>query len=576
MYAKLLSKEEQRESDEESEEEDNDPYTPFAATPFGIRGEYRNIHEISAEIKFENKVVGKIKGDLLERPYSQFQDACDCQSGDLQRIGVTFFSDSGKTIVKSVRDAELPESEPWGDMAFLYINGLTIFQKCRKKYESPNDLLLIQYFSPVGGESRSFAAIMKTIMYFIVDDPKTLGRLQQTCKAYCECELETLQRHKKSFFMAHGLKSLLTNTALANNWGLAMYIPECGPDVRAWREANGLTSYKDKLTEKQESAMQLVIKEACKADLCGFLRSGFKQVTDRGIVEDHDCDYVFAVPSFVNNPILSHSDAMSIPFVEPAPRPPPLRGINKELFTHVMEKVFHMPQDQQQQALKDEIKKFVAKGADLSKVPVLHLYVAHGRSEYIPLLLKMGADINLLDESGSTPLHCACQMFGGDGVASMAEDHKKQKARNILVHRFRLRERLGLDNMPESSAEQLIEKVLNEAGADSVIEDLVKENIGQEFRECIQLLVDAGADLTIITPGGLSALGMYWEARKTHLQFGKTMLNKVYRDERQRVTRELADDFTKKILSFPGKVPTKLDETFLNYDPFHVSDDDDY
>ena len=29
----------------------------------------------------------------------------------------------------------------------------------------------------------------------------------------------------------------------------------CTADVRAWREANGLMSYKDKLTEKQESAM---------------------------------------------------------------------------------------------------------------------------------------------------------------------------------------------------------------------------------------------------------------------------------------------------------------------------------
>jgi hypothetical protein len=158
----------------------------------------------------------------------------------------------------------------------------------------------------------------------------------------------------------------------------------------------------------------------------------------------------------------------------------------------------------------------------------------------------------------------------------MAEGHKKQKARNIVVKQLRLRERLGLVNMPESSAEQIIEEVLNSTGANSVIEDLAKEKVGQEFRECIQLLVDAGADLTIITPGGLSALGMYWEARKSHLQFGKTMLNKVYRDERERVTRELADAFTKKILSVPRKVPTKLDETFLNYDPFHVSDDDDY
>ena len=58
-----------------------------------------------------------------------------------------------------------------------------------------------------------------------------------------------------------------------------------------------------------------MLKESCKADVCGFLRCGFKQVTDRDIAEGHNCNYVFAVPSFVNNTILSHSDAMSISFV---------------------------------------------------------------------------------------------------------------------------------------------------------------------------------------------------------------------------------------------------------------------
>lgn len=37
---------------------------------------------------------------------------------------------------------------------------------------------------------------------------------------------------------------------------------------------------------------------------------------------------------------------------------------------------------------------------------------------------------------------------------------------------------------------------------------------GSEFRQCIELLVEAGANVTTTSPMALSALGMYWSGRK--------------------------------------------------------------
>ena len=269
VTVKLLSKKEQySEADESEDEDDKDP------SPFGTRGEYRNHHHIEAEIKYGDKIVGKMTGNLLERPYGAFQEVCDCESSELNKIGVTFFGDSGRTTVKSIRNAELPESKNWGTMPFLHISSLKIYGKSRKTYQPPSDLLLTQYFKLDQKHTRSLAFAMDCVLSYIINDSKTLGRLQQTCKAYGECEEEALRKQRKSFFMANGLRGLLLNTKLADNWGLAMYIPDWMPEERAWKKSIGIDRLA-KLTDEQHVTRNAVIIEAVKADTCGFFRCGF-------------------------------------------------------------------------------------------------------------------------------------------------------------------------------------------------------------------------------------------------------------------------------------------------------------
>ena len=100
--------------------------------------------------------------------------------------------------------------------------------------------------------------------------------------------------------------------------------------------------------------------------------------------------------------------------------------------------------------------------------------------------------------------------------------------------------------------------------------------MGSEFRQCIKLLVEAGANVTITSPMGLSALGMYWFKRKHKLQY-KKRLSCVYRNEEEQATREMADAFVTKLLSTPpglvgkgGKVPNEIDQPYMDYDPLNV------
>ena len=53
------------------------------------------------------------------------------------------------------------------------------------------------------------------------------------------------------------------------------------------------------------------------------------------------------------------------------------------------------------------------------------------------------------------------------------------------------------------------------------------------------------------------------------------MTSRIYRNPEEAERRDAADAYIKKLLSFPGKVPTELDQEYINYDPFHDSSEDD-
>ena len=133
-------------------------------------------------------------------------------------------------------------------------------------------------------------------------------------------------------------------------------------------------------------------------------------------------------------------------------------------------------------------------------------------------------------------------------------------------------------NVPQSVIQEEMDKILNHPSMKEDFGKLVKEmaekKMGSELKHCIDLLVDAGADLTILTPTGLSALGVYFEQRKSTLQWCKTMTSRIYWNDEEEVARPIADDYINKLLTFPGKVPTEVDQKYINYDPFYVDSDD--
>ena len=72
-----------------------------------------------------------------------------------------------------------------------------------------------------------------------------------------------------------------------------------------------------------------------KRDMQQFFRSGFRQV--REAVFTSECQYVFAVPSFLDDPILSLEATESIEIVE---KPPAVKlpvGVNADFMTFIME-----------------------------------------------------------------------------------------------------------------------------------------------------------------------------------------------------------------------------------------------
>ena len=94
----------------------------------------------------------------------------------------------------------------------------------------------------------------------------------------------------------------------------------------------------------------------------------------------------------------------------------------------------------------------------------------------------------------------------------------------MILYVLRMESVFSAQLHPQPSSSQLVMKTI-----------VVKyQEKGSEFRQCIELLVEAGANVTTSSPMALSALGMYWSRRKEKLQFRKTMLGFVYE---QRGTR---------------------------------------
>ena len=443
---------------------------------------YTCFQDLFAEIKQGDTQIGKISMQLLQRPNQNFMEACDAADADLYNVGSTFFDNSGRCKVKSVCQTEAAEGIETGREglnAFLHISNLTLTNTTTNDASNTTNIV------------------------------------------------------------ASALRSLLLNSSIAGEWSIAIYVPDSFEARRKFNSDNNLTPFSD-LTDAQDLAKSKVLREAQEKDASSFVRSGFRQVIDKGILANSTCEYFYATPGFLQGNMMSHSNAVGVPYLRKHVNVP-LSGKNKEMFDHVQQYVSNLENQRMQngmamamsmttpgtsnettsssssssstftitstvtteqlQELNAIVDQHIANGSNIAKTPLLHLVCALQQPEFIELLLNKGADVDLVDEEGYTALMVAAGSAYGKS---------------------------SLLNTPPS--------------------------------ECIELLVNAGADKKSIAPEGVSALGMYWKGKKESTSFHLMMGMHTSKETPERKAAGIAmDEKIQGLLSVTDTVPNEED-----------------
>jgi len=247
---------------------------------FGGRDPNYGYQDNRARIYVDGKLAGRTSFTLLPRddPRVNFHDMADSISQEIQETGCAFFDARGRPRVESVKQALKNDDEK---TAFLYINAF--------------DFLAPEYQTTT-----------------------TTG--------------------------ARALRILLTDTSLKDKWSVAAYIPDARSQFNPNdRETESAMSFRqrehfmarmmqdsDVSDTESELNWQERRKDLNNLDMRHFFRAGFQQAKE--LVMDHNCAFVFAVRSFLQQPMISHEEAMTIEIAEkPKPQHEPTKEEKKML-----------------------------------------------------------------------------------------------------------------------------------------------------------------------------------------------------------------------------------------------------
>jgi ankyrin repeat protein len=152
-------------------------------------------------------------------------------------------------------------------------------------------------------------------------------------------------------------------------------------------------------------------------------------------------------------------------------------------------------------------------GADIDRlthdaVSILDMLVSHGHYEMLKLFIQKGADINLKNISGKTPLLGAIGLKENDPFEKIHKDDSRNALEKLLL----------LESYEDGNADRII-KLLVESGTNLNTQcDITKNTalmqaVKYNDYESIKLLLNHGADVDIQDSHGLTAL-MYAENKK--------------------------------------------------------------
>ena len=234
-------------------------------------------------VQFDVVVDGRRRGSislvLVPRVGRMFHEAADAHSNEMQEVGFTLCDDRGRPKVKSIKDADTENTA--GKGGFLHVMSVRVDQSCR-----PSDN----------------TDVASKALRMAITHPKLQGKW-----------------------------TLATSIADAN-----VYFTKADRRFREqfdplWRRRDAPLTEEEEAAEKEKSRRW---EECMKLDSVTFLRIGYQQIPE---VLESPANWFFALPSFLDKPVLSHAEASEVDLLKRPELPPRPKGADEKLLNLMMQ-----------------------------------------------------------------------------------------------------------------------------------------------------------------------------------------------------------------------------------------------
>jgi len=253
----------------------------------GHRDESYGYEDITIEIKVDGVLAGGVTLVLIPRPrYGHlFHEATDAHSQELQEVGWTLCNSKGRPKLRSIKEADVNGNARTG--GFLHVNSVRIRQAYR----------------PVDNTNIVACAVRAALTVPELNEKWSLASAMSDASVY-------MTKEEK------GRRAEIQRVLWRN---------DTDADADADADADTDTSQageKKRLDDRWKECVTL--------DARTFLRVGFKQIPEVVGSKKDQPPWLFALPRFLEDPVLSH-EAVAIKLHQPPDLPSDPTGVDKEL-----------------------------------------------------------------------------------------------------------------------------------------------------------------------------------------------------------------------------------------------------